>query len=160
MSIIIDADGTWEVVDHGNGVESRVLLEPSPTYLAAQEAERLAAAKASALLRLSERFREALAQGIEFDGHLVATDDHSRNLIAQTLLFRADAPPEAPQRWKTKDGDPYMTTMARIRAMAEAIGVYTDACYGHEGVLKVAIEAAEDPSAVDIESGWPDQETT
>lgn len=88
--------------------------------------------------------------------YVVQTDEYSRNMLAGAVM-RLDKKgnPNAAQGWRMQDNSFAALTKTDFDAMAVAIGDHVDACYTNQGVLEATIDAAPDPTLVDIEAGWP-----
>lgn len=109
--------------------------------------------EARALNRLASRRYSEEVKGIVIRQVNVDTDRETQSkLVAVRILAKEDA--EYFVKWKTSRG--FVTLDAStIIALADAVRGHVQTCYDRESELATLIEEAEDPTRVDISTGWP-----
>lgn len=81
---------------------------------------------------------------------------HSDNFSRGQHLGMVIAGPNLPSiPWKTMDGTFVLTTPALAQQIFASAFAQDGAMFAHAEQLKAQVEAAEDPSSVDIHAGWP-----
>ena len=133
-----------------------VTVALSPAEEAARDAEEAtwAASKASrAKDRLALRRYDAEVGGVTVGGAPIATDRESQaKLIAARILAKEDA--GYTLNWKTLAGFQSLNS-TQIIAVADAVASHVQACFNNEATLSAAIDAAQDPDSVNVDTGWP-----
>ena len=130
----------------GTHYDNTLITRPTPT---------LAEQQADAISRLASRRWQAETGGMTFNGAPVATDDRSKALIYGTRGRSV--------KFKTASGQFVPLSASETEALADAVADHVQACFDHEAVLLDAINAAEtveELEAVDISSGWPQDDST
>jgi hypothetical protein len=113
-----------------------------------------------------EKYKQAVAQrrwesevsGIVVNGLTFGTTDREKALMAAKCVSAMNKP-GAMNRYKTEQGWITLPSAAIIE-LALTVEQYVQLCFDREGELVDAINAAEDPVTVDIQTGWPVREYT
>ena len=101
----------------------------------------------------AERDRRAQAGGYVAGGKWFHSDTFSRTQQLGLVLLGASLP--AGLQWKTMDGTFVAMTQALAAQVFAAAAASDQALFAHAEALRMAVDAAEDPSSVDIVAGWP-----
>lgn len=111
--------------------------------------------RAKAIERLWTLRRAKISGAATIRGVHLWIDLESRaNLTAAVLATQLD--PDLPVQWKTTDGGFVTLTATQLATLATDVMAYVQMCFAREAALKAQIEAASDPDAIDITTGWPD----
>ena len=107
------------------------------------------------------RYRQGYQQG----GVVINTtinwqsDDDSLSRMANAIQA-AEITSMSPIYWQLPDGSVVNYSIANFREIFRAITNFTNQCMQREGEIIALLEAASDPSNVDIESGYPSNQLT
>lgn len=94
---------------------------------------------------------------VSFLAHTFDNDDVSRaNLTGLLNLIRDGMPLPNGFTWRSSDNQDIPANAGFLRGLAMALFVYRTKCYQTSWAIKAALEAAEDPTLIDINLGWPD----
>lgn len=86
----------------------------------------------------------------------VPADDVAAGRIGNAvLLMQVSGTTGSSVNWKFGPGDFQAMTYVDLVGYGGAIAAHLQACFDHEATLAAQIVAAEDPSAIDIDAGWP-----
>jgi len=103
---------------------------------------------------LANRRYEAEVGGIVLNGMQIDTDRASQSMLTSAYNFLRIKPDGSTIQFKAASG--FVTlTFQQVSAIALAVGGHVQACFAHEAELSALIDIAEDPAAVDIDTGWP-----
>lgn len=106
--------------------------------------------------RLSVIFEQKLNADIAHDNHLFFADSASRSLIDQALNAEERGLLNIfPTAWHVNNEDPISVSYLTIKAVSQKLVSRFKSCYANRHVLKKAINDANDPDLVDLNSGWP-----
>ena len=118
------------------------------------EAAALPAARAALWERIKvERDRRIQEQGYVAGGKRFHGDTFSRTQQMGLVMLGASIPPGL--QWKTMDGSFITMTPTLAQQVFAAAAASDIALFGHAESLRAQVNAAEDPSSVDITAGWP-----
>jgi len=90
--------------------------------------------------------------GYQAAGKWFHSDTFSRTQQMALVMMGASVPPI---KWKTMDGSFVTMTQALAGAIFQAAAVHDAAIFEHAETLRAQVDAATDPSSVDINAGWP-----
>lgn len=151
--------GTSEhpIVAEGAQYRSRglVWLDPTPgdgsytSHVRDLDAERAAIWEAIK----AERDRRAQEGGYLAAGKWFHSDTFSRTQQLGLLMMGPSVPDGL--QWKTMDGTFVPMTPTLAGQIFTAAATQDAAMFAHAEALRAAVNAAEDPEAVDITAGWP-----
>jgi hypothetical protein len=114
------------------------------------------AKRAAALARVNDIREVKIVLGVPYAGHVYDSDQRSRdNLSATVAAVAAGVPLPDGFSWRTADNVDVPMSPAELVGLAGTMLGYVNMCYARSWALKGELAAAEDPSTVDIESGWP-----
>lgn len=131
-TIITHPDGTVEII-----------ADPRPIEV--QRAERLEQLAA----------RRALAeQAFTFKGVSMRLDDKTQARISSAVAGLALKPEGSMVRWEVSRGVFASFDLPTLQAIGEAVFDHVQACFANVETLTAVIMAADDPSEVDLETGW------
>ena len=138
-------------------VEGRISVwrkqEARPTDAEIQAAS-IPAARAAIWERIkAERDRRIQEQGYVAGGKRFHGDTFSRTQQMGLVMLGANIPPGL--QWKTMDGSFITMTTTLAQQVFAAAAASDVALFGYAEVLRAQVNAAEDPSSVDITAGWP-----
>lgn len=100
-----------------------------------------------------ERDRRIQEQGYVAGGKRFHGDTFSRTQQMGLVMLGAGIPPGL--QWKTMDGSFITMTPTLAQQIFAAAAASDIALFGHAEALRAQVNAAEDPSSVDITAGWP-----
>lgn len=115
------------------------------------------APKAEAMRELKARRNAVLSSGMLVGGIPVYTDDISQQRLTAAALA-ATIDPTMTLNWKSAQGVFVTLTAPQIIGIAQAVRAHVQACFDREAQLLSDINAAADPRAVDLTTGWPGRE--
>lgn len=98
------------------------------------------------------RDRKAQTGGYTTGGKWFHSDTFSRTQQMGLVMMGAGVPPV---EWKTMDGSFITMTPTLAGQIFGAAASQDMALFGHAETLRAAVDAAADPSAIDINAGWP-----
>lgn len=101
----------------------------------------------------TERDRRIQEQGYVAGGKRFHGDTFSRTQQMGLVMLGASIPPGL--QWKTMDGSFIAMTPTLAQQIFAAAAASDIALFGHAEALRAQVNAAEDPSSVDITAGWP-----
>mgnify|MGYP000747628215 CR=1 FL=1 len=101
----------------------------------------------------AERDRRIQEQGYVAGGKRFHGDTFSRTQQMGLVMLGASIPPGL--QWKTMDGSFVAMTQTLAQQVFAAAAASDIALFGHAEALRAQVNAAEDPSSVDITAGWP-----
>ena len=101
----------------------------------------------------AERDIRKEAQGYKASGKQFHSDIFSRIQQISLVILGADMPSGI--RWKTMDGSFIEMTPTLARKIFGAAAAFDTALFAHGETLKEQVDAAEDPTSIDITAGWP-----
>lgn len=101
----------------------------------------------------AERDRRIQEQGYVAGGKRFHGDTFSRTQQMGLVMLGASIPPGL--QWKTMDGSFIAMTPTLAQQIFAAAAASDIALFGHAESLRAQVNAAEDPSSVDITAGWP-----
>lgn len=101
----------------------------------------------------TERDRRIQEQGYVAGGKRFHGDTFSRTQQMGLVMLGAGIPPGL--QWKTMDGSFITMTPTLAQQIFAAAAASDIALFGHAEALRAQVNAAEDPSSVDITAGWP-----
>lgn len=90
--------------------------------------------------------------GVLVGEHWFHTDPDSRIQHLGLRMMGVNVPPV---QWKTMSGVFQTMTPALAAAIFEAVATQDMALFAHAESLIAQVQAAQDPAAIDIRSGWP-----
>ena len=94
------------------------------------------------------------SQGVTIDGVEIQTDKESRaemnHYVMESVINGL-----VNVNWKKADGTFEVYTVHDFKPVYKAVVSYVDECFQREMALIKELNEAKDPSAVDLESGWP-----
>jgi len=99
---------------------------------------------------------DQLARPVTFNGHDYDADPVSKgNVVATVAAVSVGVPLPDGFTWRTSDNVDVPMTSTDLVGLAGTMLARGNAIYAWSWTLKAAIEAADDPSTVDINAGWP-----
>lgn len=144
--------GCAGVADNADGTY-RLDIQDGTSRLATAE-EVLVALRAAIWERIkAERDRRIQEQGYVAGGKRFHGDTFSRTQQMGLVMLGASIPPGL--QWKTMDGSFVAMTQTLAQQVFAAAAASDIALFGHAEALRAQVNAAEDPSSVDITAGWP-----
>lgn len=90
--------------------------------------------------------------GYQAAGKWFHSDTFSRTQQMALVMMGASVPQI---KWKTMDGSFVTMTPALAGAIFQAAAAHDAATFAHAEALRAQVEAATDPSTIDIHAGWP-----
>lgn len=144
-----------DIEDNGTGPRIARWNRQDPQPSAEEiEAAALPAARAAIWERIkAERDRRIQEQGYVAGGKRFHGDTFSRTQQMGLVMLGANIPPGL--QWKTMDGSFITMTTTLAQQVFAAAAASDIALFGHAEALRAQVNAAEDPSSVDITAGWP-----
>jgi hypothetical protein len=140
-------------------------------YLADVEADPTCVADADPIpvseftAKVNAKRDQMIDSGIQFEGHTFQTRaaDRENILGAAQLAFMSGAQPgdlrwsnpDQDFTWITADNEVVKMDAQNMIKLAKAVAARKSLCIYHARALKDDIEAASDPSSINIEIGWP-----
>lgn len=97
-------------------------------------------------------------KGIWVNDFYFGTTDREKALLASKVVAAMNKP-GATHRYKTGQGWITLTSDLIIQ-LGLTVEQYVQTCFDNEGALVDQLNSADDPTTVDIESGWPDNSFT
>jgi hypothetical protein len=127
-----------------------------PAPMPTPEAPRLDDVRAELRAAVNATRESRVNGGCSALGYQWDTDQKSRdNLSATVAALALGVPLPSDFTWRTADNADVPVTRAQLAQLAGVFLAFGNACYRRSWVLKAQINAAEDPRAVDISTGWP-----
>lgn len=115
----------------------------------------LAAKRASIWDRIKAlRDEKTQRGGYKAAGKWFHSDTFSRSQQIGLVIMGASIPAEL--QWKTMDGTFVSMTPALAQQVFQAAAAHDSAIFTHAESLRLDVEAATDPNAIDITAGWPE----
>lgn len=143
------ADGTdypFTVIGTGNIVEADTIQWPvSKPDVAEKRAEIWTEIK-------TIRDTKIQTGGYQASGKWFHSDTFSRTQQMALVMMGASVPAI---KWKTMDGSFVTMTQGLAGAIFQAAAAHDAAIFGHAEALRAQVDAASDPSTIDIHAGWP-----
>lgn len=96
--------------------------------------------------------------GIVINGMTFGTSDREKSLMTAKVIAAMNKPGSM-SRYKTDQGWVTLPASAMIE-VGLTVENYVQLCFDREGELCDLINASEDPTSIDIDSGWPSREYT
>lgn len=108
---------------------------------------------------LNEKRKEVASSGVIVNGVPMQTDSKS---IAKMDQYATESMMNGLTvvHWQKADGEFHDWPIADFKKMFSEITKYENACFGRQKELLAEINAAEDPTTVDISIGWPSKTIT
>jgi len=100
-------------------------------------------------IRLEKEYLLVTIDGVPFD-----IDDKSRSMMAYYVV-ESITNGLIGVNWKCGDNIFRYYTVQDFKPIQRAVATYVEACYSRESALVDDLEAAQDPSTVDLTVGWP-----
>ena len=99
-------------------------------------------------------YRWQKTQRFTYDG-VETQADPAIAVVTARVVAAQFLPPESTTKFKLADGEFRVWSAENLIAFGMAINAHVQACFDREDQLTALILAAEDPSSVDISTGWP-----
>lgn len=122
-------------------------------------AEEIAADQASKIASALERIKALRDEKIQRGGYKAAgkwfhSDTFSRSQQIGLVILGANIP--AGLQWKTMDGTFVDMTPTLAQQVFQAAAAQDNLIFTHAESLRLDVETAPDPAAIDIKAGWPE----
>jgi hypothetical protein len=106
--------------------------------------------------KVNERREELLNFGVTFDGHAYDTNDRSiKNITSVVASLGVGIPLPDGFVWRTTDNISVPHDSVSLVFLAASMLEYSNAVYSASFSIKDAISAAENPSTIPLNEGWP-----
>lgn len=102
---------------------------------------------------------EISTNGVVIDGVNIQSCDESSNEMSK-YVTESIVNGLVNVNWKLSDGTFKVYTVQQFNKVYQIVANYRNDCFGVEMDKQEEIETAEDPTTVDIETGWPTREFT
>lgn len=108
---------------------------------------------------LATKRYEVAGGGVVIDGVNLQSDADSSNEMSK-YVTESIVNDLVSVNWKLADGSFVVYTVQQFKKIYQIVAKYRNDCFGVEMSKQAEIDAAQDPTTVDIETGWPVREFT